>query len=172
MLSTQRTGVLEADAGRSRAVDVVADTSVVATSVRFGLHFVEMVVAMAVGMAIFAPFKAALVDQGYTTLLDRTSFEYQAWMNVFMLVPMILWMRVRGHAWHHGIEMGVAMVAPVAIVLIACSLGIEQTFPWFTTSLTGMAMFLGMLGYMLYRREMYVAGYSLAWLRRRERTQM
>jgi hypothetical protein len=171
MLSTQRTGVLEANAGTSRPVDAVADTSAVAAFVRFGLHFLEMVVAMAVGMAIFAPFKAALVDQGDTSLLDRTSFEYQAWMNLFMVVPMILWMRVRGHAWHHGIEMGAAMVGPVAFVLIACSLGIERTFPWFTTSLAGMAMFLGMLGYMLYRRDMYVHGYSLAWLRRRGRTQ-
>lgn len=41
------------------------------------LHFLEMVIAMAVGMAIFAPVKTALVDQGYTTLLDRTSLDYQ-----------------------------------------------------------------------------------------------
>ena len=63
--------------------------------------------------------------------------------------------------------MGAAMIVPVAVILFACSLGIEATFPWFTTGLTGIAMFLGMLGYMLYRRDMYTGGYSLGWIRRR-----
>jgi hypothetical protein len=63
--------------------------------------------------------------------------------------------------------MGAAMIVSVAVILVARSLGIEGTFPWFTTGLTGLAMFLGMLGYMLYRRDMYTGGYSFGWLRRR-----
>jgi hypothetical protein len=134
---------------------------------KFLLHFLEMAIAMGIGMAIFAPFKASLVEQGYTVLLDRSSIEYQAWMNLFMVVPMVAWMRVRGHRWRHGFEMGAAMIVPVAVILFVCSVGIEETFPWFTTSLTGAAMFLGMIGYMLYRRDMYTSGYSIAWVRRR-----
>ena len=166
MLTTQPTGVLEVSSSTTHLRSAPSIKRTAAASGRFALHFLEMTIAMMVGMAFFAPFKAALVGQGYTTLLDRTSIEYQAWMNLFMVVPMVLWMRVRGHRWGHGIEMGAAMVGPVAFILIVCSLGIEQTFPWFTTSLTGMAMFLGMLGYMLYRRDMYTGGYSFGWLRR------
>jgi len=136
---------------------------------KFLLHFLEMGIAMGVGMAIFGPVKGMLVDQGYTILLDRSSIEYQAWMNLFMAVPMVLWMRARGHGWWHGVEMGAAMVVPVAVILFACSLGIEQTLPWFTVSLTGIAMFLGMLGYMLYRRHMYTGGYSFRWIRQRRK---
>jgi hypothetical protein len=84
----------------------------------FLLHFVEMVVAMAIGMAIFGPVKAALVDKGYTKLLDRTSLDYQVGMNLFMIVPMVLWMRVRGCTWGHGVGMAVAMVVPPACVLV------------------------------------------------------
>ena len=65
-------------------------------------------------------------------------------------------------------RMGAAMVLPVAAIVFACSLGIEATFPWFTTGLTGVAMFLGMLGYMLYRHEMYTGGYFFGWTRPRQ----
>lgn len=88
-------------------------------------------------------------------------------MNVFMIVPVVLWMRVRGCTWGHGVGMAVAMVVPPACVLILCRLGITDVIPWFTTSLTGLTMFLGMLGFMLYHREMYTGGYSFAWVRRR-----
>jgi hypothetical protein len=134
---------------------------------RFLLHFLEMVIAMGVGMAIFGPVKTALVDQGYTALLDRTSFDYQLWMDLSMVVPMVLWMRARGHMWRHGIEMGGAMIIPTACVLLLCRAGVTDVLPWFTTSLTGIAMFGGMLVYMLYRREMYSSGYSFGWHRAR-----
>src|SRR5215831_13608860 len=84
---------------------------------KFVLHFLEMTIAMMIGMAIFVPFKAALVDQGHTLLLDKSSIEYQAWMNLFMVVPMVAWMRARGHRWRHGFEMSAAMIVPVAIIL-------------------------------------------------------
>jgi hypothetical protein len=144
-------------------------TSVAAGSAagRFVLHFVEMAIAMGVGMAIFGPVKGALVDQGYTALLDRTSIDYQVWMNLFMIVPMVVWMRARGHSWQHGVEMGAAMVIPSVCVLVSCRLGASDVLPWFTASLTGVAMFAGMIGYMLYRRDMYTSGFSLSWIRRR-----
>ena len=137
---------------------------------RFVLHFLEMVIAMGIGMAIFGLVKSKLADQGYTTLLDRTSVDYQVWMNLFMLVPMVLWMRVRECTWAHGLGMGVAMVVPPTCVLILCRLGVTDVIPWFSTSLTGGAMFLGMLGFMLYHREMYTRGYSFGSARRTFKT--
>ena len=133
-----------------------------AAMARFLLHFLEMVIAMGIGMAIFAPVRSALASQGYATLLDTRSLDYLVWMNLFMVVPMVLWMRVRGCSWRHGAEMGAAMVVPTACVLLLCGLGVTDIIPWFTRSLSGPAMFLGMLGIMLYRREMYTSGYSLA----------
>jgi hypothetical protein len=135
----------------------------------FLLHFLEMGIAMGVGMAIFGPVKGALVDQGYTALLDKTSLEYQFWMNLFMVAPMVLWMRTRGHLWRHGVEMGGAMIIPTACIILLCRAGLTDVLPWFTTSLSGIAMFGGMLGYMLYRRDMYTSGYSFRWHRTRRR---
>jgi hypothetical protein len=144
--------------------------SAAAATGRFLLHFLEMGIAMGIGMAIFGPFKVVLVDQGDTALLDRSSIDYQFWMNLFMVVPMVLWMRTRGHRWRHGAEMGGAMVIPTACVLLLYRVGVSDVLPWFTTSLTGIAMLGGMIGYMLYRHEMYTGGYSFAWLRRRGAT--
>ncbi len=132
---------------------------------KFLLHFLEMAIAMGVGMAIFAPVKGALVSQGYTALLDTSSLDFHVWMNVFMVVPMVLWMHARGCDWRYGAEMGGAMIVPTACVLLLCRLGVSDVLPWFTTSLSGPAMFLGMLGIMLYRREMYTSGYSFGWIR-------
>ncbi len=124
--------------------------SAAAATGRFLLHFLEMGIAMGVGMAIFGPVKGALVDQGYSVLLDKTSLEYQFWMNVFMVA-----------------EMGAAMVIPTACIILLCRAGVTDVLPWFTTSLARIAMFGGMLGYMLYRRDMYTSGYSFRWHRAR-----
>src|SRR5947207_15671583 len=91
-----------------------AITGVLGASAKFALHFLEMVIAMGIGMAIFAPVKNALVAQGYAALLDTRSLDFQIWMNLFMVVPMVLWMRVRGCGWRHGAEMGGAMIVPSA----------------------------------------------------------
>lgn len=152
----------------SHAASTVTHTikSAAAATGRFVLHFLEMGIAMGVGMAIFGPVKTSLINQGYTALLDRTSVDYQFWMNLFMVVPMVFWMRARGHMWRHGIEMSAAMVVPTACIILLCRAGVTDVLPWFTTSLTGIAMFGGMLGYMLYRREMYSGGYTFGWIRR------
>ena len=131
---------------------------------RFLLHFLEMWLAMGIGMALFGPVKQALGAQGYAALLDTSSIDFQAWMNLFMIVPMVAWMRVRGHGWRMGAEMSGAMVVPIALVLILCRVGVSDALPWLTPRATGPAMLLGMLAIMLYRREHYTSGYAfLRW---------
>jgi hypothetical protein len=132
---------------------------------RFVLHFAEMWIAMTVGMAIFVPVRLALVAQGYAALVDSASIDYEAWMGVFMTVPMVAWMRLRGHGWRMGTEMAGAMLGPIAVVLVLCGLGVPAALPWFSTRLAGPAMAIGMVAIMLYRREHYTNGY--AFIRRR-----
>jgi len=119
-----------------------------------------MWIVMLIGMAGFVPAKLALVSLGYTALLDTSSIDFQAWMGVFMAVPMVAWMRVRGCSWRDGAEMGGAMLGPVAFVLLLCGLGVPYALPWLTTNSSGTAMAIGMLAIMLYRRQHYTSGYS------------
>ena len=128
------------------------------------LHFAEMWIAMTLGMAILCRSSWSWSHMGYTALLDTASIDYQAWMGVFMAVPMVAWMRVRGHGWRMGMEMAGAMLGPIAAVLALCALGVPDAFPWLTTRATGPAMAIGMVAIMLYRREHYTSGYSfISW---------
>src|SRR6185295_4888316 len=56
---------------------------------RFALHFAEMWLAMMAGMFVFH----ALAPEAMTGAL------HQVGMAVAMTVPMVAWMRVRGHGW-------------------------------------------------------------------------
>jgi hypothetical protein len=108
---------------------------------RFAFHFVEMCVAMLVGMVVFMAIPG---------VMELPSALHQLGMAVAMSVPMVGWMRFRGHAWRHGIEMSVGMLAPWAAVLALVGLGADAALPWLANA-DGAAMLLGMLGVMLLR---------------------
>jgi hypothetical protein len=75
-------------------------------------------------------------------------------MGVFMTVPMVIWMIVRGHGWRHSAEMAFAMVAPVAATIGLSLLGVGESQPWIS-KVSHLGMLLGMLIAMLYRRDHY-----------------
>jgi hypothetical protein len=113
----------------------------------FTRHYLEMVVAMLVGMAALAVF-SAVVD-----LSDRTWFEIVE-MAVWMTVPMVAWMRFRGHAWRICAEMAAAMLVPAAGALVLLGTGAltdEETLVMAEHTL----MFPAMLIAMLLRRDEY-----------------
>jgi hypothetical protein len=79
----------------------------------FVLNLGEMFLAMMIGMAAFdAVFNGILAVAGtsYPTLVDDASAAVALILMFNMTVPMLLWMRVRGHAATEVSEMGVAMV--------------------------------------------------------------
>ena len=121
----------------------------------FVRHFLEMVVAMWIGMAagglIFAPILAAL---GITPSEARVRYpELSMLVMAFtMTVPMVLWMRHRGHGWRSCSEMSAGMVLPGVFLLCVFWLGITDG------PACGLycALMLGaMLAVMLYRRDEY-----------------
>src|SRR5262249_46454920 len=127
--------------------------------VRFLLHFAEMWTAMLLGMAVFDPVGLGSAAQGYTPLLDPMLLDSEVEMMVFMVAAVVLWMRVRGWCWRDGAEMAIAMLVPWAAVLVLGHLGLLKALPCFSTSVW-IAMLLGMLAVMLYRRDRYTSGYS------------
>ena len=80
-------------------------------------HYLEMVAAMFAGMLILgAPAAAASEALGYEA---PPAVELLS-MAAVMTVPMVAWMRYRGHAWQPCWEMSAAMFLPtfVAIALL------------------------------------------------------
>ncbi len=72
---------------------------------RFARHYVEMVVAMVLGMVVLgAPLGMVVGVESTGPMLIE--------MAATMTVPMVAWMRFRGHAWRPCLEMSASMVLP------------------------------------------------------------
>ncbi|MCZ7569874.1 MAG: hypothetical protein M5U01_14995 [Ardenticatenaceae bacterium] len=130
--------------------------------VRFVLHLLEMTLAMMAGMAILYVLDVLTPDSAsYSEAFEYGTNLFDLTMGVFMTVPMVAWMRVRGHGWRHGAEMAFAMFAPVAAIVVLRLLGADAEQPWLADA-SHPAMFLGMIIAMLYRRDHYTgkAGHS------------
>jgi hypothetical protein len=122
----------------------------------FWRHFVQMLVAMIVGMAAFGvPFRAILGAFGYTW--DEAVVRFPeivcVVMTFNMAVGMVVWMRFRGHGWWASAEMTAAMYAATAITLAMFWLHIISSDP--LIGLMHVLMVPAMLFAMLYRRDEY-----------------
>jgi hypothetical protein len=85
----------------------------------FGLHFVEMAIAMEIGMMPLGYLLSAL---GQSDLSSRSPEAYSLAMNLSMVLPMAAWMLIRRHGLRLTADMAAAMILPGAIVA-AASLG-------------------------------------------------
>jgi hypothetical protein len=121
-------------------------------------HYIEMVVVMFAGMLVLGlPGEAALqaIGSGTSELRETVPATVFLGMAFTMTVPMVAWMRYRGHRWQPTLEMAASMVIPtlVAIALLAVGvLGFEALM-----GLEHVAMLLGMLVAMLLRTDEYTS---------------
>lgn len=117
-------------------------------------HYLEMVVAMVVGMLLLDPvWDTAAVVAGVATVLARPDVGAVV-MATNMTVGMTVWMRHRGHRWMPVAEMAAAMYVPFLVLLV----------PYWTGLVDGETLLMG--GHLLMLPAMAVA----MLLRRREYT--
>ena len=86
----------------------------------FVWHLGEMFLAMVVGMAALdAVFEGILSATGtsYAVVVDDAPAAVALILMFNMTVPMLLWMRIRGHQSSEVSEMGVAMVVVGAMTV-------------------------------------------------------
>ncbi len=122
---------------------------------RFSLHFLEMVVAMMVGMPVLFLVRNLIpASSSLAAAFKSGTISYSITMTVFMTLPMVAWMILRGHGWRHSVEMAIAMVAPIAVTTVLSLLGAAAYLPWLGNA-SHFGMFFGMLIVMLYRRDHY-----------------
>ncbi|MDT8307391.1 MAG: hypothetical protein RRC07_15780 [Anaerolineae bacterium] len=127
--------------------------SSLATGGRFLFHLLEMIVAMMVGMALLYGLDVLSPETArYAAFFKFGTNPFDLAMGMFMTVPMVGWMLVRGHGRRHSAEMALAMLAPVAAILVLRQAGAEDYLPWLDYA--GHAVMLpAMLIAMLYRRD-------------------
>jgi hypothetical protein len=135
-------------------------------------HLLEMVAVMMLGMCVlgaaFGAIHELVFGSGYADAW-RDHVGLAAFAMAFnMTVPMVLWMRFRGHSWERCGEMAGAMNLPVLPALVLSGLGAIPA-----EGVLGMQMMLmipAMVLLMLYRKDEYSAPHEKAGsLRRRFR---
>lgn len=97
------------------------NASAIHTDHGFGRHYLEMVVVMFVGMGLLALPAQWATDAALPGVDPDDPALMLARMGATMTLPMIPWMRWRGHGWRACLEMATAMLVPTlaAIALVA-----------------------------------------------------
>jgi hypothetical protein len=111
-------------------------------------HYAEMLIAMFVGMGVLAGIPAAAgfkLDAVEPALL---------WMAFTMSVPMVAWMRYRGHGWAPAWEMTAAMFIPSFAAIALLWMGVAEERETLM-AIQHVGMLPAMLIAMLLRRDEY-----------------
>jgi putative intracellular protease/amidase len=127
---------------------------------RFVVHFVQMILAMAIGMLVLDPVWR-LILPGSAERIDLLAIV----MATDMSIGMAVWMRVRRHGWASILEMTAAMYVPFLVLLV----------PYWAGAISGSTMMMGahvlmvpaMLLAMLRRRAEYTHARQASGVRRR-----
>ncbi|WP_203927754.1 hypothetical protein [Virgisporangium ochraceum] len=115
---------------------------------RFALHYLEMIVAMFVGMFALAPVWSWV----WPGVNDRPDVAAMV-MATNMSVGMAVWMAIRRHSWPRIAEMCAAMYVPFLVMLPPYWLGAVDGHAVMMVGHT--LMFPAMLAVMVWRRGDY-----------------
>jgi hypothetical protein len=123
----------------------------------FARHYVEMVIVMFAGMAALGlPAGWAMTAMG--TSWDELQSDAPAamfgLMAMTMILPMVAWMRFRGHGWRANGEMSLSMVLPTLGAIALLSADVVEDVGALLVAEHGV-MLLAMLGAMLLRPSEY-----------------
>lgn len=118
-------------------------------------HYLEMVLSMVAGMAIFGILFVSPLDPfGYRESLRAQPYLSEMLMLLFMTASMVAFMIYRRHGRRMLVEMTAGMVVPVLLIMAATRAAV---LPFLTERSLGLwthlAMLLGMLLVMLARRS-------------------
>ena len=134
------------------------DTAIKAPSVSvarqvwtFGRHYLEMCIAMCIGVAVTSFLLRSAADFSGVDLRQQWPGLSLLAISVGISLPMAAWMRLRGMEWRPILEMSVAGIVAVMVVawfgLISAS-GVK------VGTVCGVAC-VAMFGAMLFRLDMY-----------------
>ena len=118
-------------------------------------HYFEMLIAMFVGMGVLAGVPAAAgleLDAVEPALL---------WMAFTMSVPMVAWMRYRGHGWAPSWEMTASMFIPSFAAIALLWTGVAEEHGTLM-AIQHAGMLPAMLVAMLLRRDEYSGHHHVA----------
>jgi len=126
----------------------------------FVRHYLEMVAAMFLGMLVLgmpAGWALRAVGSSMSELTSDAPSLMLLGMAVTMTVPMVAWMRYRGHGWRANAEMSASMFLPTFAVIALLGAGLITEIGTLMV-VEHVAMLLAMLAAMLLRPAEYGHG--------------
>ena len=122
----------------------------------FARHYIEMLIAMSLGMAVLGLAWVGAASLGYSSgdLRDDAPAVSLLLMAIAMTVPMVAWMRHRGHGWAASNEMAASMFLPTFAAIGLLASGALTDFSTLM-AVEHVAMLPAMLGVMLLRYDEY-----------------
>jgi hypothetical protein len=123
-------------------------------------HYAEMVAAMFLGMGALGIAMAAMGTSWHALTDDAPALMFMG-MATSMTLPMVGWMRYRGHGWRANAEMSAAMFVPTFAVIgllwieLLTDLGALM-------AVEHVAMLVAMAGVMLLRPAEYIHHHGAA----------
>ena len=127
-------------------------------STRFFRHYAEMVAVMFIGMfALSRPADWLFSALGAGTLSQHPVMMLFS-MGVTMTLPMVAWMRYRGHGWRPSNEMAASMLISTFAAVALVGTGVMMGGP--VLVIEHVAMLAGMLIAMLLRRDEYSGAHA------------
>ena len=123
----------------------------------FVRHYAEMVVAMFLGMAVLgvpASWALSAFGSSFSELNRDAPALMLLGMAVTMTVPMVGWMRYRGHGRRANAEMSASMLLPTFAAIGLLGSGVVEDLGALLV-IEHIAMLLGMLAAMLLRPDEY-----------------
>jgi hypothetical protein len=121
---------------------------------RFSRHYVEMVIAMFAGMFVLGGALVLALGLDTGSLYNDSPELALSGMAATMTVPMVAWMRHRGHGWAASWEMTAAMVVPTVLALALLWIGALES-GHSAMGIQHVIMFPAMLGVMFLRLDEY-----------------
>lgn len=120
---------------------------------RFLVRFLELQIPMGLG-ALVCYLLGLLIpsSSSYAPAYHPGTYLYAIGDVLFLTVPVVAWMILRGQGWRPSLEVAGAMTAPVAAIMGVGQLAGYDYLQWLL--IAGYpAMSLGMLADMLYRHD-------------------
>ena len=129
------------------------DPGLSASKRAFARHLGEMLVAMFLGMGVFGGLAALGFAAAGGSSSDLPGGVRVMLMGIYMTVPMVLWMRYRGHAAARNAEMAMSMMVPTVVAAALAFAGALGTGA--ALGVQHSVMVPAMLGVMLWRYDHY-----------------
>jgi hypothetical protein len=114
--------------------------------------FLELQIPMALGALVCSlVLGLVLPSSSFATAYHPGTYLFTIGDLLFLTVPVMAWMLVRGHGWRSSLEMAGAMLMPVAAIIVLGQAAGSNALLWLPTA-GYLALSLGMLAYLLARR--------------------